>query len=234
MVYLSDRCPGIGNTISRSLKKTGSRDDRAASRSSLDDSSVLSSPNRASQKLPPGTGPGTSGKPGMDHDLERALSDRSAAGFGTDAAAATGGSLSSTHQAAMTGLGESRILVSSWPPLTSQSIPQTDLSRCPGLCWRRPPHQDFPPPLRPLVKQSESLQAMQVVSDSAALIRLRLTLCVVLDAHATGHSKRDVMPTGATIEDTKQLQRMLPSDIDACTLLTHPSRHPRICSPPRD
>lgn len=107
----SDYLPGIGNTFSRSLKKTPSRDDRETSRSSLDSSSALGSPNRASHKLPPGTGPGTSGRPAADQDQERGLTDRSAAGFGTDAAAATGGSLASTHQGAMTGLGTSTCLV---------------------------------------------------------------------------------------------------------------------------
>ncbi|KAH6908634.1 hypothetical protein BKA70DRAFT_1400272 [Coprinopsis sp. MPI-PUGE-AT-0042] len=95
---------GIGSTFSRSSKKTASHDERVTSHSSLDDSSVLDISSRTSQKLPPGTGIGTSGKPAGDQDLARSMSDRSATGFGTDAAAATGGSLSSTHQAAMTGL----------------------------------------------------------------------------------------------------------------------------------
>jgi len=59
-------------------------------------------------KLPAGTGPGTTGKPAtgtihpteitMRQDAERAKT-QGAAGYGTDAAAATGGSLSGTHQA---------------------------------------------------------------------------------------------------------------------------------------
>ncbi|TFK32938.1 hypothetical protein BDQ12DRAFT_670668 [Crucibulum laeve] len=58
---------------------------------------------RGSHKLPPGTGPGTSGKPAsekvMEHDLERSR-NQGTAGHGTDAAAAYGGSLQATHQSA--------------------------------------------------------------------------------------------------------------------------------------
>ena len=56
--------------------------------------------------LPPGTGPGTSGHPGpvaeselaMQNDLERAKAGQSTSGYGSDAAAAMGGTLAGTHQ----------------------------------------------------------------------------------------------------------------------------------------
>ena len=55
--------------------------------------------------LPPGTGPGTSGHPAvaselaMQSDLERSKAGQSTSGYGTDAAAAMGGTLAGTHQA---------------------------------------------------------------------------------------------------------------------------------------
>ena len=55
--------------------------------------------------LPPGTGPGTSGHPpvaaselAMQNDLERSKAGQSTSGYGSDAAAAMGGSLAGTHQ----------------------------------------------------------------------------------------------------------------------------------------
>lgn len=55
-----------------------------------------------SQKLPPGTGPGTSGKPAsesaMEYDRARAREQGTIAGYGTDSAAAHGGGLADTHR----------------------------------------------------------------------------------------------------------------------------------------
>ena len=54
--------------------------------------------------LPPGTGPGTSGHPvaaseiAMQDDLERSKAGQSTSGYGSDAAAAMGGTLAGTHQ----------------------------------------------------------------------------------------------------------------------------------------
>ena len=56
--------------------------------------------------LPPGTGPGTSGlghpveasELAMQSDLERSKAGQSTSGYGTDAAAAMGGTLAGTHQ----------------------------------------------------------------------------------------------------------------------------------------
>ena len=54
--------------------------------------------------LPPGTGPGTSGHPvaaselAMQNDLERSKAGQSTSGYGSDAAAAMGGTLAGTHQ----------------------------------------------------------------------------------------------------------------------------------------
>jgi hypothetical protein len=54
--------------------------------------------------LPPGTGPGTSGHPvaaselAMRDDLERSKTGQSTSGYGSDAAAAMGGTLAGTHQ----------------------------------------------------------------------------------------------------------------------------------------
>lgn len=62
--------------------------------------------NRNSNQLPPGTGPGTSGKPAvaselsMQNDLERSRASQGTFGYGTDAAAAVGGTLAGTHQGA--------------------------------------------------------------------------------------------------------------------------------------
>ena len=59
---------------------------------------------RTSRSLPPGTGPGTSGHPveaselAMQNDLERSKAGQSTSGYGTDAAAAMGGTLAGTHQ----------------------------------------------------------------------------------------------------------------------------------------
>ena len=54
--------------------------------------------------LPPGTGPGTSGHPvpaselAMQSDMERSKAGQSSSGYGSDAAAAMGGTLAGTHQ----------------------------------------------------------------------------------------------------------------------------------------
>ena len=54
--------------------------------------------------LPPGTGPGTSGRPvspselAMQSDMERSKAGQSTSGYGSDAAAAMGGTLAGTHQ----------------------------------------------------------------------------------------------------------------------------------------
>lgn len=54
--------------------------------------------------LPPGTGPGTSGHPAaaselaMQSDMERSKAGQSTSGYGSDAAAAMGGTLAGTHQ----------------------------------------------------------------------------------------------------------------------------------------
>lgn len=53
-------------------------------------------------KLPPGTGPGTSGKPAsesaMEYDRDRAREQGTIAGYGTDSAAAHGGGIADTHR----------------------------------------------------------------------------------------------------------------------------------------
>ena len=54
--------------------------------------------------LPPGTGPGTTGHPAvaseiaMQSDMERSKAGQSSSGYGSDAAAAMGGTLAGTHQ----------------------------------------------------------------------------------------------------------------------------------------
>lgn len=60
--------------------------------------------DRSSRQLPPGTGPGTSGKPAvaselaMQSDLDQSRTGQGTSGYGSDAAAAMGGTLAGTHQ----------------------------------------------------------------------------------------------------------------------------------------
>jgi len=64
---------------------------------------------RSAPRLPPGTGPGTSGKPAvaselaMQNDLERSKTGQGTSGYGSDAAAAMGGTLAGTHQGSSPG-----------------------------------------------------------------------------------------------------------------------------------
>lgn len=64
--------------------------------------------------LPPGTGPGTSGRPATESDYAKQSDERSR-GFGSDAAAATGVSQAGTHQ----GTGDSRVRAMNGDPTTS-------------------------------------------------------------------------------------------------------------------
>lgn len=104
------------------------------------ESSRLTNPNRASRQLPSGTGPGTTGKGGsrrlsqgssfghsdarnlqseaaMERDLERRRESGDISGYGTDAAAAAGGSLSNSHQGVGTGHTYGEFFLSFWPRL---------------------------------------------------------------------------------------------------------------------
>ena len=131
---------------------------------------------RASRQLPSGTGPGTTGKTSsrrmshganydaqtearnvqseaaMQRDLERSRLSGDISGYGTDAAAAAGGSLSNSHQGAMAGhtYGE----YSEYHPFISLNlISSVQITRPPAEC--RPlvtsplPHRRQGPTLLP-------------------------------------------------------------------------------------
>lgn len=97
---------GIGATVKNILTSSdGTTVDNTGDRRSTNPDETKDSSKRSSRQLPPGTGPGTSGKPGalasevaMQHDLERARAGHGISGYGTDAAAAAGGTLAGTHQ----------------------------------------------------------------------------------------------------------------------------------------
>ncbi|EAU87427.2 hypothetical protein CC1G_02186 [Coprinopsis cinerea okayama7 len=166
--------------------------DDTASRSSRDieeltreggrsyDSEGLNDPSRSS-KLPTGTGPGTTGKVGservMEHDLDRARSDQGIAGYGTDAAAATGGSLAGAHQDARSSTGSTH---SGTIPGTKQSATIANPDAGGG---------SRPGEFISVTREFGRSEHREVLDDR----------------HVAGHRKRDVMPTGDTQEDTSQL-----------------------------
>jgi len=92
---------GIGSTVQNILGSHHTDEDQrrmSQTRSRSNEASSLES-----HRIPSGTGPGTTGKPSdlaLEQEIERAERNRGSqgiAGYGTDAAAAAGGSLGGTH-----------------------------------------------------------------------------------------------------------------------------------------
>jgi hypothetical protein len=91
---------GLATTVQNILGSHHTNEDRRMSqtRSRSNEASSLES-----HRIPSGTGPGTTGKtsdPALEQEVERVERDRASqgiAGYGTDAAAAAGGSLGGTH-----------------------------------------------------------------------------------------------------------------------------------------
>lgn len=99
---------GIGSAVKNMLS---SDDTTTDTRGGTNAPNETKNSDRGSRQLPPGTGPGTSGKPVtapepiIPSDLDHS---RSAFGYGTDAAAAMGGTLAGTHQGRESFSGSSR------------------------------------------------------------------------------------------------------------------------------
>ncbi len=134
---------------------------------------------RASRQLPSGTGPGTTGKTSsrrmshganydaqtearnlqseatMQRDLERSRLSGDISGYGTDAAAAAGGSLSNSHQGALTGhtYGE-----------YSEYLPFVSLNLVSSVQIIRPPAECRPLVTSPLPHQRPGPTLLQACS----------------------------------------------------------------------
>ncbi|KAF6756269.1 hypothetical protein DFP72DRAFT_895076 [Ephemerocybe angulata] len=219
----------------------------------LNDPTRITNSNRASHRLPSGTGIGTSGKGSsgavpahqteMEADLERQRT-QGIAGYGTDASAAVGGSLASTHAGSRTsGAGEAGGGLA--PRTTGQNIhvgPTTltspDSVEGQPMGGSRAPHADARTsgagdpratgqnihvgPTSPTAPGSFEGQPMggSRVADShknatPSAVKSGVPTSqphavsghtgVLDNHHDTGHTKRDAMPTGDTVEDTNQL-----------------------------
>ncbi|KAF4623392.1 hypothetical protein D9613_002340 [Agrocybe pediades] len=200
---------GIGSTVKNMLGSENNETDerREPNSSSYDpqdntldrETSRLSSTGRS--KLPAGTGPGTTGKPAsgtvhpsevtMRQDAERAKT-QGAAGYGTDAAAATGGSLGETHQTKTRG---------SKSGSQSGVKPDTTLSsttRSKNVDVRDRGNMDDNNFI--YTERSEYGEvASPLAVHSGTIVR----------NHVFGHTKtgqRDAMPSGNAEEDTVQLE----------------------------
>lgn len=164
----------------------------------LDDPTMITNSNRASHKLPSGTGIGTSGKGGaashqsdMESDYARG-STQGIAGYGTDAAAAAGGSLGATHSGARTsGLNQD---------MSNHGVhvgPTVHTS--PGDYEGQPMGGS---------RVSESFGSPTGAQHTRELTHTRGDYghAGVLDQHHdAGHTKRDIMPSGDASELTMQL-----------------------------
>ncbi|KAJ3567266.1 hypothetical protein NP233_g6479 [Leucocoprinus birnbaumii] len=180
-----------------------------------------------SQKLPPGTGPGTSGKPtsesAMEYDRERTREQGTIAGHGTDSAAAHGGGLADTHRESVKPIGErlqgSERLAADRDRDRDRERYASERSTGLGSGARTADRG-----ATTAVSSSVPGQAAPVVSGrgvGTTVDRDRLVSRgsersssisrrsdVLEEAHQRGHSKfsaRDTMPSGATQEDTNQL-----------------------------
>lgn len=118
---------GLTSAVKNMLSSDDTADRSVGSRGSFSATNTQDSTfvgDRSSYQLPPGTGPGTSGKPAvlselaMQNDLERSKTGQDTAGYGTDAAAAMGGTLAGTHQGGGSFHGMSH-------PTTAFSVSQT-------------------------------------------------------------------------------------------------------------
>ncbi|KAF5353508.1 hypothetical protein D9756_007975 [Leucocoprinus leucothites] len=170
-----------------------------------------------SQKLPPGTGPGTSGKraseSAMEYDRDHARERGTIAGYGTDSAAAHGGGLADTHRESLQPPGER--LAGTERLSTDRDRERYETERPTGSG----PGVHITDRGTTLVSSVPG-QAAPVVSGRGTGITVDRNKLVrrgsdhssvsrrshVLDQiHQHGHSGRDTMPSGPTQEDTNQL-----------------------------
>lgn len=233
---------GIGATVKNILTSSDSNVDNTGDRSTVTRRSTnpyetKDSSNGSSRQLPPGTGPGTSGKPAkvasevaMQHDLERARAGHGISGYGTDAAAAAGGTLAGTHQGigsspAASGPG-SGMGTGSLVGATSGSGPRTSTiggdspSQAPPATHTRVSESSSDTGNRPSFDAHSDLKqsgpARELAGGTTTTYREPGSHGLgvrggVLEEHEFGHTKRsapdwaDSMPSGRTLDENKQL-----------------------------
>ncbi|TFK26940.1 hypothetical protein FA15DRAFT_754635 [Coprinopsis marcescibilis] len=194
---------GIGNTMKSMFKdenqpQTGDSENASDSRTydpdTLNDSNKITNSNRASHKLPTGTGPGTTGKPNsetaMENDLARSTSGYGAAGYGTDAAAATGGSLAGTHQSSRATPAGTRT--------TNTSGTRQETHGNTNILGTK---QEVPTN----TTSTRAARSSRTEPTASSGVGSGGHSGVLDDHHAAGHKKQDVMPSGDALEDTAHL-----------------------------
>ncbi|KAJ2921159.1 hypothetical protein H1R20_g15937, partial [Candolleomyces eurysporus] len=201
-----------GNETEENLRRRNSRGSRLSTGGTdpvekLNDPASITNSTRASHKVPIGSGTTATERlqsdVTTDQGLETMRNGQDIAGLGTDAAAAHGGSLAGTHQGAR---------ISSIPKESGRLRESGTYDTHGGKDIRVGPTS--PTTLGSPTGQSMGGSKVErtEVLNSGERSKGHLSSSHHVDhtgildhRHVSGHGKRDVMPTGDTIEDTTQL-----------------------------